>query len=429
MSLGLPHRNLTLLSTFAVFLFFVSLLVALVAAGCSGGQGNVVVMFPQHDAPLGTDNGGHYFAGQLALDEGCLRAEVPEDPNTPASSWLLIWPSAFTLDTEDGALRIVDENGRIAARVGDHIRLSRATVRYQEAQDQGLIQGLSEECAGPYVLVGDEVTAFDPNNEPTELRLSDPDLIFPRQTTTIASRRQLLTAEGIGELVLEGPQSEHSAMQPTAPPSSDGEDDNRRRDFPPAPVWGPDAVYSEKDLEKAIQRVHYAIYCSQWTMDATTSADGGMILSLVAIGGPANGEVMSIEGFQSTAEHALLSGANEGISVMVEEWDGPVSTPESREKACDDYVHSRTQEELQEADLRFYARQEGLSYEEVLRRSGWHDGISREVVGRIDREYPGTYVQHAYGTADGNKRSARIGFYGEIDEGIQTILDNYSGAN
>ena len=87
----------------------------------------------------------------------------------------------------------------------------------------------------------------------------------------------------------QGSQSEHSAMQPTAPPSSDGEDDNRRRDFPPAPVWGPDAVYSEKDLEKAIQRVHYAIYCSQWTMDATTSADGGMILSLVAIGGPANG--------------------------------------------------------------------------------------------------------------------------------------------
>ena len=49
------------------------LLVALVAAGCSGGEGssedtnaggeslgkdaNVVVMFPQHGAPLGTDNG------------------------------------------------------------------------------------------------------------------------------------------------------------------------------------------------------------------------------------------------------------------------------------------------------------------------------------------------------------------------------------
>ena len=186
----------------------VSLLVAMALVGCGGGEGGgqeaSARIFPTHDAPLGTDNGGHYFAGQLALNEGCLRAEVPEDPNTPASSWLLIWPSAFTLDTEDGALRIVDENGRIAARVGDHIRLSRATVSYQEAQDQGLIQGLSEDCAGPYVLVGDEVTAFDPNNEPTELRLSDPDLIFPRQTTTIASTRELLTVAGIGELVLNG---------------------------------------------------------------------------------------------------------------------------------------------------------------------------------------------------------------------------------
>ena len=197
-------RAVTDVRSASLRLLFVSLLVALVAAGCSGGQGNVVVMFPQHGAPLGTDNGGHYFAGQLALDEGCLRAEVPEDPNTPASSWLLIWPSAFTLDMEDGAVRIVDGAGRIAAHVGDHIRLGRATVRYQEAQDQGLIQGLSEECAGPYVLVGDEVTAFDPNNEPAELRLSDPDVIFPRQTTTIPSRRQLLTAAGIGELVLDG---------------------------------------------------------------------------------------------------------------------------------------------------------------------------------------------------------------------------------
>ena len=201
---SVPGRAITGDRVTALQVLLVSLLVTLVAAGCGGGQGNVVVTFPQHGAPQGTDNGGHYFAGQLALDEGCLRAEVPEDPNTPASSWLLIWPSAFTLDTEDGTLRIVDENGRIAARVGDHIRLSRATVSYQEAQDQGLIQGLSEDCAGPYVLVGDEVTAFGPNNEPTELRLSDPDLIFPRQTTTIASTRELLTAAGIGELVLNG---------------------------------------------------------------------------------------------------------------------------------------------------------------------------------------------------------------------------------
>ena len=199
-----PGRAVTGSRLATLQVLVVSLLVALTAAGCSGGKSNVVVMFPQHGAPLGTDNGGHYFAGRLALDEGCLRAEVPKDANSPASSWLLIWPSAFTLDTEDGAVRVVDGIGRITAHVGDHIRLSRATVSYQEAQNQGLIQGLSEECAGPNFLVGDEVAAFDPNNEPTELRLSDPEVLLPRQTTTIGSVRELLTAAGFGELALNG---------------------------------------------------------------------------------------------------------------------------------------------------------------------------------------------------------------------------------
>ena len=191
----------------ALQVLVVSLLVALVTAGCSGGQGNVVVMFPQHGAPLGTDNGGHYFAGQLVLNEGCLRVEIPSDPtrgDNPALSRLLILPTAFTLDTEDGALRIIDGTGRVAAHIGDHVRFSGATISYQEAQNQGLIQGLSEECAGPNFLVGDEVTAFDPNNEPTELRLSDPDVLFPRQRTIIASIRTRFNGKGIGELVLEG---------------------------------------------------------------------------------------------------------------------------------------------------------------------------------------------------------------------------------
>ena len=43
------------------------------------------VVFPRYDAPLGTDRGGEYFAGQLVLREGCLRAEVSAkyDPNDP----------------------------------------------------------------------------------------------------------------------------------------------------------------------------------------------------------------------------------------------------------------------------------------------------------------------------------------------------------
>ena len=75
-------------------------------------------------------------------------------------------------------MQIVDGLGRVAAHVGDHIRLSRATLTYQQAQDRGLVKGLSEDCAEPYFLVGDEVTYFDPRIEATELRLSDPDVLF-----------------------------------------------------------------------------------------------------------------------------------------------------------------------------------------------------------------------------------------------------------
>ena len=162
------------------------------------------VFFPQHDAPLGTDDGGSYWAGQLILDEGCLRVEVPPDVNGPGGSSLLIWPSGYTLSAEDRVVRVSDDNGRVAARVGDHIRLSRATVSYKEARDQGLLRGMSEDCGGPFYLVGDEVTAFDPDNEPRELRLSDPDVFFPRQRTVIATGRSQMLAEGGGELVLDG---------------------------------------------------------------------------------------------------------------------------------------------------------------------------------------------------------------------------------
>ena len=162
------------------------------------------VFFPQHGAPLGTDDGGSYWAGLLILDEGCLRVEVPPDVNGPGGSSLLIWPSGYTLSAEDRVVRVADDNGRIAAHVGDHIRLSRATISYKEAQDQGLLRNMSEDCAGPHFLVGDEVTAFDPENELGELRLSDPDVFFPRQRTVIATFRDQMLAEGGGELVLDG---------------------------------------------------------------------------------------------------------------------------------------------------------------------------------------------------------------------------------
>ena len=142
--------------------------------GSTGGQASSIV-FPQHDAPLGTDRGGRYFAGQIVITKGCLRAEAPtHNAVDPRESWLLIWPGAFTLEAESGLVRIIDGHGSVAASVGDHVRLSRAAETYQQAMEQGLLKGLSEDCGEPYLLVGDEVTAFDPENEGTELRALGP---------------------------------------------------------------------------------------------------------------------------------------------------------------------------------------------------------------------------------------------------------------
>ena len=165
-----------------------------------------VTAFPRHHAPLGTDRGGEYFAAQLVLQEGCLRAEVASkhDPNDPGS-WLLIWPNGFTFAIESETVRVVNELGRVVAHVGGHIRLSPAAATFRQATEQGLIEGLSDDCAGPYFLVGDEVTAFDLGSEATELRLSDPDVVFFRERTVIARHQTLMQAAGVGELILDGP--------------------------------------------------------------------------------------------------------------------------------------------------------------------------------------------------------------------------------
>ena len=162
------------------------------------------VVFPRHNAPLGTDRGEQYTAGKLVLEGGCLRVEVPARGANPRMSRLVIWPDSFTFEEESGSIRIIDGLGRTAAQVGDHIRVSRAAVTYQQARVQEFIAEGVEHCAQPSTWAGDEVTVFDPENEATELRLSDPHVLLFRQKTVMAVNRSFPTAAGIGEMVLDG---------------------------------------------------------------------------------------------------------------------------------------------------------------------------------------------------------------------------------
>ena len=95
--------------------------------------------------------------------------------------------------------------GRVAAQVGDHIRVSRAATTHQQVEDQEFTAEGTGHCTQPSTWVGDEVTVFDPENEATELRLSDPDVVLIRQKTVMMTGRTFPTAAGVGELVLDGP--------------------------------------------------------------------------------------------------------------------------------------------------------------------------------------------------------------------------------
>ena len=141
----------------------------------------------------------------MVLREGCLRVEVPADNSDDITlSLLVIWPSVYMAEEASGTVRVIDGLGRTVAQVGDHVRLSWAPATYQETKPRKLVTGLSEHCPDPSFLVGEEVTVFDPENEATELRLSDPAVLFLRQKTEISANRGFMDAAGIGELVLDG---------------------------------------------------------------------------------------------------------------------------------------------------------------------------------------------------------------------------------
>lgn len=93
--------------------------------------------------------------GWLILDNNCLRLK-------PfycfGKGELLIWRYGYSLDVENGEIRVVDdESGKVLARVGDFVRLGGGQTSKEMAEK--LIGGpLPDNCSGPYFLVGTIVT-------------------------------------------------------------------------------------------------------------------------------------------------------------------------------------------------------------------------------------------------------------------------------
>ncbi len=96
-------------------------------------------------------------SGQLILsDNGCLRLKAGEYTS------LLIWPPNYSLNTEGNHVRVINENGQVAAEVGDEIQVGGGELSslQVEAIPESLRQQLPERCPPPYHAVGDEVTVL-----------------------------------------------------------------------------------------------------------------------------------------------------------------------------------------------------------------------------------------------------------------------------
>ena len=170
-----------------------------------------VVRFPQHNDPLITDRGWRYLLGALELTNGCLRVRPFPHVNTligDPDSYLMMWPSNFSVSEEVGDVRVIDDSGIITARVGDTLRVSGGRWRNEDVP-QELLESVPEECReyGYYWKVGDEVSALGPD-EPTTVSVPGSTLHFPRSRTRVdtggGSGVALKVARIEGELVLVG---------------------------------------------------------------------------------------------------------------------------------------------------------------------------------------------------------------------------------
>ena len=105
--------------------------------------------------------------------------------------------------------------------------------------------------------------------------------------------------------------------------------------------------FSKEDLSEAIPRVHYALFCTEGVIAATTGARGVVIQSTVEL----SPDAPSFDDLKRIAQNALESGPHHSMTVAVEERPrdhDPAGYPEPsedvRREACSDYADSLSSE-------------------------------------------------------------------------------------
>ena len=124
-------------------------------------------MFPRHDEAIPANRGNRYVYGELSVVGDCLRISYVDqvDREGTRHGLLVVWPAGFDFRTGgDDEVEVIGRDGIVTAAAGRMLRLSGKKVSRRSAEvDRWDWQGGDVgHCAGPFWLVGDEVTAMTP---------------------------------------------------------------------------------------------------------------------------------------------------------------------------------------------------------------------------------------------------------------------------
>ena len=91
--------------------------------------------------------------GDLVEVDGCLRLNSSYDD----TSYLIVWPSDYTLDVSNNVVQLRDSTGQIMVRVGEEVHMGGGEVTSLEgvvSVNKQLLQEMPSECSGPYWISG-----------------------------------------------------------------------------------------------------------------------------------------------------------------------------------------------------------------------------------------------------------------------------------
>ena len=159
-------------------------------------QTDMAISFPQHHEERQTYTTAlpEHIEGRIQIYRGCIYIRNGEIP---------VWPSNFTLRSDNGRVQILDESGNVVAADGQKVVLAGHEVKADDPQGREVNRSLPLACPpGNIWIVGDEISEMKAEANLPVVPLQGSSLLFPRQVP--GHWRDDLSISTENDLILEG---------------------------------------------------------------------------------------------------------------------------------------------------------------------------------------------------------------------------------